>query len=107
MDVFAITKWKGIHDAPKYIWTIVNDKPYHFTKDSMNFNTIVRAFAHNKLQWNYIERKLCDCFNVENWDVRVIDAYPGECNTKLDYKSFIQSIWRIAMEIAEEIHITN
>ncbi|MBO7715018.1 MAG: hypothetical protein J6S85_15730 [Methanobrevibacter sp.] len=39
---------------------------FTFDKQSVNFNTIIRAFAHNQLQWRYIESKLCNYFRVEN-----------------------------------------
>ena len=105
MDVLAITKWKGSHDIPKYYWTYIRDRPDCFTKEAMNFNTFVRAFAHNPLQWRYIELKLCDYFRVEDWDSRIIDVYHKESKTEKWYKSIVQEIWRVAMEIAEEIHI--
>lgn len=78
---------------------------FTFDKESVNFNTIVRAFAHNQLQWRYIESKLCRCFRVANWDMRIADAYPWEVETEEDYQNFIQRIWNVAKNIADEIHL--
>ena len=44
----------------------MDNRMFTFDKESVNFNTIVRAFAHNQLQWRYIESKLCRCFRVAN-----------------------------------------
>lgn len=105
MNVLSIVKWKGLHDAPAFKRVDKAEDIMDFTKDSINFNTFVRAFAHNPLQWRYIELKLCDWFNVENWNVRVADAYYSEVKTDRWYKSVVNEIWKVAMEIAEEIHI--
>ena len=102
MNVLSIIKWEGRLDLPKFEWISKAELPTHFTKDSMNFNTIARAFAHDDFQFRYVLIKLCEYFNVENGDLRILDAYPWE-----DYKPFVEYIWKIAMEIAEEIHITN
>lgn len=93
---------------PRMFWTQIltpENRLFTFDKQSVNFNTIIRAFAHNQLQWRYIENKLCNYFRVENWDLRIIDAYPGECETDQDYKDFIERIWNVAKSIADEIHI--
>ena len=100
MNVLSIIKWLGRHDAPKFNWIKKATEPNHFILESINFNTFIRAFAHDKLQWRYIELKLCEYFRVENWNIRLMDAYPEE-----DCKSFVEYIWKVAMEIAEEIHI--
>lgn len=93
---------------PRLSWNQIftsKNRLFTFEKQSVNFNTIIRAFAHNQLQWKYIENKLCNYFRVENWDLRIIDAYPGECETDQDYRSFIERIWNVAKTIADEIHI--
>lgn len=109
MDEYLfIRKPKKEWKEPQLFWTKVltmENGLFTFSKESVNFNTIIRAFAHNQLQWRYIENKLCNYFRVENWDLRIIDAYPGECETDQDYKDFIQRIWNVAKTIADEIHI--
>ena len=93
---------------PTLNWTSVitnENRPFTFDKESLNFNTIIRAFSHSQIQWRYIENKLCNYFRVANWDLRIIDAYPGEVETEQDYQNFVQKIWRVASNIANEIHI--
>jgi hypothetical protein len=108
MDNYLYIKKPKKEWEPKMFWTQIltpENGLFTFDKQSVNFNTIIRAFAHNQLQWRYIENKLCNYFRVENWDLRIIDAYPGECETDQDYQDFIERIWNVARSIADEIHI--
>ena len=55
--------------SPSIHWTKVitaDNRVFTFDKESVNFNTIIRAFARNQLQWRYIENKLCNYFMVNN-----------------------------------------
>lgn len=107
-DLLFIRKPSKEWKEPQLFWTKIQtneNRLFTFDKQSVNFNTIIRAFAHNELQWRYIENKLCWYFRVENWDFRIVDAYPGECETDQDYKDFIERIWNMAKSIADEIHL--
>lgn len=37
-----------------------------FTPESLNFNTIIRAFAKNPLQRQFLEKKVCHYYLVED-----------------------------------------
>ena len=50
---------------PKLEWTN-EENDLVFTPESLNFNTFIRAFAKNKLQWQFLERKICFYYLVEN-----------------------------------------
>lgn len=93
MEYLEIKKWK----TPTYVWTYQKN-PFVFDMESLNFNTVIYAFTNNNLQRRYLESKLCEYFRVENWDVRFIDAYPGE-----DIKDFLKKVWWMAQEIMSEL----
>lgn len=108
MDMNYLYIKKPKKGLPSLNWTQVltpENRLFTFDKQSVNFNTIIRAFARNQLQWRYLENRLCNYFRIENWDVRIVDAYPGECESDQDYKLFIQKIWCAATNIANDIHI--
>ena len=50
---------------PKIEWTN-EENDLVFTPESLNFNTFIRAFSKNKLQRQFLERKLCDYYLIEN-----------------------------------------
>lgn len=64
MDVLHIIKNKS--REPTLTWTIRDDAPNCFTKDALNFNTFIRAFTHNKLEWQWLERKVCYYFLIDD-----------------------------------------
>lgn len=50
---------------PEIEWTN-EENDLVFTPESLNFNTFIRAFSKNKLQRQFLERKLCNYYLIEN-----------------------------------------
>jgi len=100
MDVLAITKeWS----VPSFEWTDKADAPNCFTKDALNFNTFIRAFTHNRLEWQWLEGKVCYYFLVDDWDTRLCDKRPDILEDSKELKRVVEKIWKYTYDVMHNI----
>ena len=87
---------------PKLEWTN-EENDLVFTPESLNFNTFIRAFAKNKLQWQFLERKICFYYLVENWDVRLCDKRPDILTSEEKLRHYVGRVARLATNILASV----
>lgn len=101
MDVLHIRKTKD--REPILEWTIKEDAPNCFTKDALNFNTFIRAFTHNNLEWKWLEQKVCYYFLIDDWNVRLCEKQPDILTSDQKLKQYVGKVWRYCYDVMHNI----
>lgn len=83
---------------PEFEWTD-EENDLVFTPESLNFNTFIRAFAKNKLQWQFLEKKLCFYYLIENWDVRLCDKRPDILKDEDRLRHYVSRVTRFVTNV--------